>query len=83
MTFRFYFGNEVTISINCYQVCDLVERHIWALGKGLDQWQGPPEEEEEQQQEEKEKETKEETEEEEQQERVKLNCQTGASKYTK
>ena len=87
MTFRFYFGNEVTISIYCYQVCDLVERHIWALGKGLNQWQGPPEEEEEeeeeQQQEEKEKETKEETEEEEQQERVKLNCQTGASKYTK
>ena len=61
-------------------MCDLVERHIWALGKGLDQWQGPPEEEEEEEEQEKEEE---ETKEEEQQERVKLNCQTGASKYTK
>ena len=42
-------------------MCDLVERHIWALGKGLDQWQGPPdddEEEEEQKEEEKEEEEK-------------------------
>ena len=62
-------------------MCDLVERHIWALGKGLDQWQGPPEEEEEEEQEQEKEE--EETKEEEQQERVKLNCQTGASKYTK
>ena len=59
-------------------MCDLVERHIWALGKGLDQWQGPPEEEEEEKEEQEQ-----EKEEEEQQERVKLNCQTGASKYTK
>merc|ERR1711971_96900 len=59
-----------------FQVCDLVERHIWALGKGLEQWQGPPEEEEEEEQEEKEWE-------EENEEGVKLNCQTGASKYTK
>ena len=59
----------------------MVERHIWALGKGLDQWQGPPEEEEEEELEQEKEE--EETKEEEQQERVRLNCQTGASKYTK
>ena len=61
------------------QVCDLVERHIWALGKGLDQWQGPPDDddEEEEQKEEEEEEEKEE------EERVKLDCQTQASKYTK
>ena len=66
-------------------MCDLVERHIWALSKGLDQWQGPPEEEEEEEeQEQEEKEEKERGEkEEEQKERVKLNCQTGSSKYTK
>ena len=60
-------------------MCDLVERHIWALGKGLDQWQGPPDDddEEEEQKEEEEEEEKEE------EERVKLNCQTQASKYTK
>ena len=80
MTFRYFFGNEITISISCYQVCDLVERHIWALGKGLDQWQGPPEEEEE---EEKEELDKEQEEEEEEKGGVKLNCQTGVSKYTK
>jgi len=61
-----------------FQVCDLVERHIWALGKGLEQWQGPPEEEEEEKDVEKEEE-----EQEEEKEGVKLNCQTGASKYTK
>ena len=45
-------------------MCDLVERHIWALGKGLDQWQGPPDDdEEEQQKEEGEEEEKEEEEE--------------------
>ena len=81
MTFRSFFLNEIIISINCCQVCDLVERHIWALGKGLDQWQGPPEEEEEEELEQEKEE--EETKEEEQQERVRLNCQTGASKYTK
>ena len=59
-------------------MCDLVERHIWALGKGLEQWQGPPEEEEEEKDVEKEEE-----EQEEEKEGVKLNCQTGASKYTK
>ena len=64
-------------------MCDLVERHIWALGKGLDQWQGPPEEEEEEEEEQEQEKEEEETKEEEQQERVKLNCQTGASKYTK
>ena len=69
------------ISVNYYQVCDLVERHIWALGKGLDQWQGPPEEEEEEEEEEEQEEEQKEDKEEE--ERVKLNCQTGASKYTK
>ena len=65
-------------------MCDLVERHIWALGKNLDQWEGPPEEAEGEDEEDKEdkvdKEDKEETEEE---GRVKLNCQTQASKYTK
>ena len=58
-------------------MCDLVERHIWALGKGLDQWQGPPDDDEEEQKEDEEEEEKEE------EERVKLNCQTQASKYTK
>ena len=60
-------------------MCDLVERHIWALGKGLDQWQGPPDDDDE---EEKQKEEEEE-EEKEEEERVKLDCQTQASKYTK
>ena len=56
----------------------MVERHIWALGKNLDQWEGPPEEAEGE--DEEDKEDKEEIEEE---GRVKLNCQTQASKYTK
>ena len=60
-------------------MCDLVERHIWALGKNLDQWEGPPEEAEGEDEEDKE-EIEEEIEEE---GRVKLNCQTQASKYTK
>ena len=63
-------------------MCDLVERHIWALGKNLDQWEGPPEEAEGE--DEEDKEDKEEIEEEiEEEGRVKLNCQTQASKYTK
>ena len=68
----------------------MVERHIWALGKNLDQWEGPPEEaegedeEDEEDEEEKEyKEDKEDKEEIEEEGRVKLNCQTQASKYTK
>ena len=69
----------------------MVERHIWALGKNLDQWEGPPEEAEGEDEEDKEdkedmddKEDKEEIEEEiEEEGRVKLNCQTQASKYTK
>jgi len=61
-----------------FQVCDLVERHIWALGKGLDQWQGPPDDDDEEEQKEEEEE-----EEKEEEERVKLDCQTQASKYTK
>ena len=61
-------------------MCDLVERHIWALGKNLDQWEGPPEEAEGEDEEEIEEEVEEEIEEE---GRVKLNCQTQASKYTK
>ena len=60
-------------------MCDLVERHIWALGKNLDQWEGPPEEAEGEDEEDKE-DNEEEIEEE---GRVKLNCQTQASKYTK
>ena len=56
----------------------MVERHIWALAKNLDQWEGPPEEAEGE--DEEDKEDKEEIEEE---GRVKLNCQTEASKYTK
>jgi len=63
-----------------FQVCDLIERHIWALGKGLEQWQGPPKEGEE---EEQEKEMEQEHEEEKKEEGVKLNCQTGSFKYTK
>ena len=60
----------------------MVERHIWALGKNLDQWEGPPEEAEGE--DEEDKEDKEEIEEEiEEEGRVKLNCQTQASKYTK
>jgi len=70
-----------------FQVCDLVERHIWALGKNLDQWEGPPEEAEGEDEEDKEdkeyKEDKEDKEEIEEEGRVKLNCQTQASKYTK
>ena len=63
-------------------MCDLVERHIWALGKNLDQWEGPPEEAEGE--DEEDKEDKEDNEEEiEEEGRVKLNCQTQASKYTK
>ena len=63
-------------------MCDLVERHIWALAKNLDQWEGPPEEAEGE--DEEDKEDKEEIEEEiEEEGRVKLNCQTQASKYTK
>ena len=62
----------------------MVERHIWALGKNLDQWEGPPEEAEGEDEEDKEdKEEKEEKEEIEEEGRVKLNCQTQASKYTK
>ena len=69
----------------------MVERHIWALGKNLDQWEGPPEEAEGEDEEDKEKteedkEDKEDTEDKEEIEeegRVKLNCQTQASKYTK
>ena len=57
----------------------MVERHIWALGKNLDQWEGPPEEAEGEDEEDKE-DNEEEIEEE---GRVKLNCQTQASKYTK
>ena len=60
----------------------MVERHIWALGKNLDQWEGPPEEAEGE--DEEDKEDKEDNEEEiEEEGRVKLNCQTQASKYTK
>ena len=61
-------------------MCDLVERHIWALGKGLDQWQGPPDDDDEEELKEEEEEEEEQKEEE---ERVRLNCQTQASKYTK
>ena len=70
-------------------MCDLVERHIWALGKNLDQWEGPPEEaegedEEDKEETEEDKEDKEDKEEETEEEgRVKLDCQTQASKYTK
>ena len=32
----------------------MVERHIWALGKNLDQWEGPPEEAEGEDEEDKE-----------------------------
>ena len=77
MTFRSFFGMRILRPHNFLsQVCDLVERHIWALGKGLDQWQGPPDDDEEEQKEDEEEEEKGE-------ERVKLNCQTQASKYTK
>ena len=55
----------------------MVERHIWALGKNLDQWEGPPEPEEAEVEDEVDKEEIEE------EGRVKLNCQTQASKYTK
>ena len=71
----------------------MVERHIWALGKNLDQWEGPPEEAEGEDEEDKEdkeykedkedKVDKEDKEEIEEEGRVKLNCQTQASKYTK
>ena len=61
----------------------MVERHIWALGKNLDQWEGPPEPEEAEVEDEVDKEDKEDKEEIEEEGRVKLNCQTQASKYTK
>ena len=60
-------------------MCDLVERHIWALGKGLDQWQGPPDDDEEEEEQEEEEEEEEEGEE----GGGRLNCQTQASKSTK
>ena len=41
-------------------MCDLVERHIWALGKGLDQWQGPPDDDDDEEEEEEEEEGEEE-----------------------
>jgi hypothetical protein len=59
------------------QVCDLVSRHLWALGRGLGQGRGPPEEEV------KEVVEVEEEEEEEKTEQVQLNSQDLSSKYSK